>query len=765
MAYTPPSGDAVNFNATIPIIIPLCNAVNFNISATDIRIDINSSVINIFDSDFFYVAADVIIPEITVLKLYTDPQLVNPVTVIGIPSSILNIHYQDSDVEPLPDVLMIPSVIMPMTMEQLVGGNREFDLPVGLSIGAVVNNWEKTTFVTEHTKINWENAITVDEFNRLVADDATIAESELIDISWKVMEHADIKTDIHVSAPLTFVDCITNSLWNQFYVVDEFNKICWDSFLYADRDVVVYYKQPPPKDTEKLISWESMEQVTDTLVINWNSPGAKDKRMIVPWGPVSYFAYCSTRYFPPEADDVNFKLEPFDPALAGICMNITFDVEGVNTDPRCPYSHYQTGTRDPYNGGGYPVDVHYPYNTPIKEQYYMLNTVLVKRLPDNAPIEVTSISITYDKQSWLWSFSLTIGKDKNRYLDLIKPNPLNADIFTDIEIYINGWKWICRVESWNESRVFAKDSWTITGRSPSMELGYPQNPKTSYIYDPSSGTSSTAGAQIMEDVLEGTMLGLPDKGWVVDWTAYTGTPEIHTGFDPFDASYWGIPDGSFSWTDKTQIEVIKSLTESIGAFIITNPYCTGADKKLIIRPKYDQPPWYWNTANIHRPLIDHVINTSYSTEVGRNYAQLANYDSVYVMGQKSTDAQKTNVTDGIVIVETFRDGVGPGSRVYGEDIVNPYLYNWQAAFELGRMSICETGEWMNHRLRLFSIAEYTDPAPKISRLILPGDFVQVNEDSTSWYGLASSVEINVSIVNTSVFAVYQTIEVNQYIGA
>ena len=761
--YTPPPCNAIPFVVYETINILPCNELIYDIASKETPIRCKTSIINLYDSGIVCIEAVMVDFTSTILPVYGNDCGLEKVITIQPDNSKFSMMDSGCIFHMLPDCIIEPTIFSICAADNSITPGGESDLPTGVSIGAIKVNWEKTTFIHETVSNNWEEGTPVDEFTEFLAGDGDYMSAPSIDADWNVMTTVDELSDIHLCKPLVIIDYYTSHLWKQFLTVDEFDKICWDSFFYRDWIYDVKWRAPGPKDIEKKMSWDTLNPLSDSLVVNWRQPGPKDKRMIVPWGPVEYFAYCQTHYYPPDNGVVNFKSEPFDSKLAGICMSIVFDVEGLNSDPRCPYDHKKSGSRDPYNHG-IDVDIYYPYYPPEKEQYYMLNTVLVKRLPDNIPIEVTSISIKYDKQSWLWSFSLTIGKDKHEYLDLIKPNPLNSNIFTDIEIYINGWKWICRVESWDESRVFAKDSWRISGRSPSMELGYPQNVKTSYIYNPSNGASSTAGGQIIDDILEGTMLGVPDTGWSIDWDAYIGTNEIHTGFDPNDASFWGIKDGSFSWTDKTQIEVIKSLTESIGAFIITNPYCTGTGKKLIIRPKYDQPPWYWNTANQYRPVIDHYINTSYAPEVGRNYSQLATYNSVYVMGQHSTEAQKTNTTEGIVVVEVYRDGVGPGNRVYSEDIVNPYLYNWQAALELGRMTLCETGEWLNHKLRLFSLAEYTDATPKISRLILPGDFVQVSEKNTTWCGMASSTEVTANVVNGSAFAVYQNIEVQQYIG-
>ena len=760
MAYTPPYCGAVDF-VLRTIVIPSCSSVNFDISTDTTGITSFPSTIYIYNNTWYFVEGTFITSDPSTIFIKSSSMPFETLTEIAPEDSTVHIFSDTDLLRVLPDCISDPSTIFIHNSTMNVLAGRENDLPSKLSTGGISCNWELINNLDEFTELDWENANKADKFDEISNGDFELVNNEASD-SWMVIPNKDKFTN-STWDKFTLPDHLVQSLWNTLLITDKHREIVYGGKTDSSALIIIPYRQPGPKDSTKTCFYDTLEDASIHFSIPWLSPEAKDKHHLVPWGPLSYFPFCSTKYIPITDGIVNFKLEPQDPAMIGVCYKVTFDVHGLNTDPRCPYHHHHTGRRDPYIDG---ILITHIYPPPLKETYRMMNTVLVKRIPDNAPIEVTSINIKYDKQSWLWAFSLTIGKDKSNYLDLIKPDPGNLNIFTDIEIYINGWKWVCRVESWNESRSFPRDSWTVTGRSPSMELGSPMNQKTSYVYDP-EGTSLTSGVSIMEQVLDGSLPGInmDDTNWELDFTAYG--ENVISGFVPSSAGDWGIPPNTFSWSNLTQIEVIKQLTDAIGAFIMTEPNCHSANKKLYVKPLVNVPPWYWNATSPHRPDVDHVIRTSYVSEIGRNYESLPVYTSVYVIGQNSVEAQKSSVSSGIPIVEVYKTFGGP-DRIYASDYTNPWITTWQSAIEQGRNILSNTGEWINHSLRLFSIEEKTRVAPLITGLVLPGEYVQVEEKIrgvlTNWYGTVSSTEINANIVNRAAFAVTQTIEVNEYIG-
>lgn len=756
--YNPPSGNNVNFSLRL-IVIPNGNAVNYDlIGDLPVGYTSNISIIEFYNETFYWAEGSFIISDPSVIDLFGDHYYQALSNIQSEPSYIETISTTEV-IRVLPDMISDPSVLeISAPFSEIVKGGIT-DLPNKMSTGGILIKWGGISDLDEFSTFKWKDASIVDNLLTLPTFPTFLVDSSVIS-DWNQLDIYDNSNTVQFEE-LNHVDASVQDSWISLFPVDNLGSIAYGNKHEITNWFTVPYKQPGPNDRNFDASYGLFSEQTIQFGFSWLVPPEKDKQQLVPWGPLSYFPYCSEKYFPPLDGIINFTLRPINTDLVGVGSGIIFDVHGMNTDPRCPIHNHHTGPRDPNTDSG-AVDIHkrYPYLTPLKETYHMLNTILVRRLPDNAPIEVSSINIKYDRQSWLWQFSLTIPKDDNHdYISLIIPDPKNANLFTDIEIYLNGWKFICRVEGWSETCAFGKTEWSVTGRSPSMELGSPQNQKSSYIFD-ENGSSETAGAQIIDAILDGTMLGIDNTGWVADWSYYH---DIHTGFDPEDGQQWGIPANTFSWTDKTQIEAIKMLTDSLGAFIITDPNCVGSNKKFFVRPHYDIPPWHWRVNSPFFPNIDHVVNVAYSPEIGRTYISQPVYDAVYVMGQSEASAQKTNSTPGIVVVDVFREGNSQSNRTYSADIVDPNITSWSAALERGRMAICDTGEWIRHTLRLFSIAEFTDANPKISRLILPGDFIKVNDKNGTWYGVADSTDLVAGNAGDSC-VIYQTVEVRQYIG-
>ena len=290
-----------------------------------------------------------------------------------------------------------------------------------------------------------------------------------------------------------------------------------------------------------------------------------------------------------------------------------------------------------------------------------------------------------------------------------------------------------------------------------------------------------------EEILQGVRIGNDNSGWVPVFDRYGD--KVHTGFNPSGADEWGFRNNSLSWQDVTQIEAVTALTESIGAFIITEPNSIGAGlppeeqqqnhKKLYIRPKYNYPPWHWNASSIHWQDIwgkdsqgkqipgNKLISTELAMDVGRSNENKADYNAVMVMGTLENQGDGTGT--GFPVVELYRKGVGQGFRVYAPDIVDEKLQSAPACIEAGRPTLCETGFWLKHTLKMYSIRYPSSTDETLPPLCWPGDFVQVQEHSRVgkrekiWYGDVEAVQVDVAVNNNAVY-VTQTLGINEYVG-
>ncbi len=340
----------------------------------------------------------------------------------------------------------------------------------------------------------------------------------------------------------------------------------------------------------------------------------------------------------------------------------------------------------------------------------MANTILFKRLPDNVPFDALSVSMQLDVDSWLWSFQMEIPS--RAFLDLIKPQ---GGTLIDVEIAVNGWKWICRVEGWHESAAFGRRSWTVTGRSPSAELGDPYCTRQSYV-----STVATQGSQFVTDILQ-------YSGWSHSWAA-------SDYLDPLTG--WLIPAGAFTYQDQTKIGAIQQLAAAVGAIIQTPPD-TVTTPTLTIKPRFPVSPWQWVGVTPEVGIIDAQFE-----EVGRNWMPAPLYNAVVVAGVNYGK-----------IVSVKRTGTAGDKQA--PTFTSDLICTDGAGRESGRIIMGRSGNWIKHTIRLFSL--YPDGTPP--GLLVPGTMIAVQEGATTWNGQVTGTTIAASNVSREV---RQTIEVEEY---
>ena len=154
-------------------------------------------------------------------------------------------------------------------------------------------------------------------------------------------------------------------------------------------------------------------------------------------------------------------------------------------------------------------------------------------------------------------------------------------------------------------------------------------------------------------------------------------------------------------------------------------------------------------------------------DVGRSNENKADYNAVMVMGTLENQGDGTGT--GFPVVELYRKGVGQGFRVYAPDIVDEKLQSAPACIEAGRPTLCETGFWLKHTLKMYSIRYPSSTDETLPPLCWPGDFVQVQEHNRVgkrekiWYGDVEAVQVDVAVNNNAVY-VTQTLGINEYVG-
>jgi hypothetical protein len=427
--------------------------------------------------------------------------------------------------------------------------------------------------------------------------------------------------------------------------------------------------------------------------------------------------------------------------------SLVLRMETISSNPRCPIIHSYTGKRDSVSTDfGVIVVPPEPPLPPfiVKQVYYIMNTVLVKTLPGNVPIEVKSISMTIDRDSWLWQLNMVIGK--RDYISLLEPS---GSVMQHVEVYINGWKWVFLIEGWSESRSFGKGSYNVIGRSPSLVLGDPVCDKKSF-----TNSITETGGSIMQGILNSNAASI---GFSIAYTDYTNN---QTGFDPAIGVDWVIPAEAFSYTNQPDIYALQTIAESIGAYVQTNRafynYGTGNDGRILeILPKYRYQPWNWTAGNTNINYIQ--LDKSIIKEIGTSYKKNPDYYGAYIVGEKPKDGSTTAG----VFCNVYKDDMGPATL--HAPVASGPLYTTNAiAQEKGRMIIGDAGVWLEHNINIYSLF----PSGTAPGLLKVGDMIKVtNGATTEWRGLIHSTSITAQIVNTSAFSVTQTIGVSQYIGS
>ncbi len=229
---------------------------------------------------------------------------------------------------------------------------------------------------------------------------------------------------------------------------------------------------------------------------------------------------------------------------------------------------------------------HQTFIIPEQTTYIMQHNLLVTLL-DLTPINLSSVELSLDADSFAWSFSGALA-DKSQV-------PLLKQTGTDpvqLIVTINGlapWKVI--VERTERSRQFGKNVISLKGRGLSALLSQPYQ----------QATSATQGSDLT--VQQIADLQLP-AGWTNNWTAQT----------------WLVPGGAYSHQNRTPIQAIMDIARNIGAIVVPSTN----SQVLNIRPRYAVLPWQFDqvspdiiipesaiTELVERPVVESQINGVY----------------------------------------------------------------------------------------------------------------------------------------------------------
>lgn len=338
-----------------------------------------------------------------------------------------------------------------------------------------------------------------------------------------------------------------------------------------------------------------------------------------------------------------------------------------------------------------------------RRTYVIMNEVYLKRVSDDEPIQITSVSVGIDKDSFCWSFSATVAYTD---FDLIEPT---LDGPVEVELGINGFRWRWIVESYSERKQFAKTDITVTGRSLTALLTEPYAAKRTYNHTGASFAAALAAAELNRD-------GIP-SGFDLDWQL-------------IDALGWPVPANTLNYDNLTPIQAIQKIAEAGGGFVSAHP----EEPTVIVYPEYATPVWQWGTVTPNKSIpFDLVLNTS------MQWQEKPAYNGVYVAGVVS------GVTAFVRIAGTAGDYQAP---MY----VDRMSCDVQAARQKAISILSEGGKQAMITLDM--------PMHNSIGLITPPMMIEVTGDGDDWLGRVHSVSISVSLNNG--LTVRQSIQVERH---
>jgi hypothetical protein len=706
--------DPLNIELSFTSVYPIPEAgtiltLRFGVTG-DIEIVSSSSNVVIGDSGSQISVMTVILSEDSEIVLKSSSSNITIIIEIDSENSEIKISSNSSLVEHLPDIEIAGSEIIINLSESIISGGQANDLPGYVrtgDMGFIWNNvpekvesgksffWNEPDDLLIKEKIAWDKTTNTDKktTSPFLADMIYFDFKNIVAYS-NFQNKPDFKNTASFLSKMIFMDEFHSHLWGEFFIRDHDAQFPYDNFKWFEfrdtRHFTLFDKSEPWNRRFE----NKFDNGNDILADNHHGTY---------WGPYWYSLWCQEKYFPYVGnEEVHLVLKSDFPNL--------IHPEFLHpNNPRCPFDYWYSGGRDSFTPDIEPIEQKI---VPKKKVYYMINTAYIKRLPDNADIPFSNISISIDRDSWVWDFSIDIINKET--LEMLKPQ---GNVFIDIQIFINGWEWTCKIENWSENISFDSNSWRVSGRSPSVEIGEPYN------VEPLFQNQEKHGGQIITDILQ-------YSNWDFQWH--------YNEFNPF--TQWLIPENLINLTDVSKISQIKHLTNAVNAFVQTNAD-TYNDPKLHIYPKYKENPWVWNTSI----TSEYVLNPDICHESSRSNEIIKPINAVIVSSQNKG-----------VIVNAVKNGTAGDSAAPLE--INALATTQEAGKEIARQIMGSSGFWINHTYTLFSLM----PPNEAPGLLTPGMFIDMNEGNGVWTGQVTSTSVSATWNDRSGLIVNQTIDVEQF---
>lgn len=470
--------------------------------------------------------------------------------------------------------------------------------------------------------------------------------------------------------------------------------------LRLSRPVRVPWNAPPALRLESTRAlWTQLVPHNRPVTVPWMGTKPKrDRPYRIVWGKALYDLICLRGYSVPDGDKLLLNLDqPITQTGDGDHCNIWFD--SLVYDIRCTQRE-PGGWRDNYlyRRNEWPI-------APKLEVWIVLNTALLTRVSDRAPVEVYSMEISADIDSWCWSFTARVPAAG---FELVMP--LTEPVA--VEANINGYVWRFLVESWTENRSFARREYTIRGRSLSAYLTAPYARAVA-----GSNEEEALARQLAAEQLQNT-------GWTLDWKICD----------------WLVPAGALSYSAATPLKVIQQIAEAAGGRIISH----ATNQQLIALPRLIEVPWKWSEVDPVMGIHEYVVRT-----LNLEFIPGVSYNAVFVSGENQG-----------VNTKVFRRGTAADELA--PMVTDALITATEPATARGKLILGQSGDWSRVQMEL----PLTRLGTELPGLLQMGTLISMEErlgsQTSVWRGQIVAVKVTANW--DRVFTVGQSIEVERYRG-
>ncbi|MBO9484596.1 hypothetical protein, partial [Salinisphaera sp. G21_0] len=481
-----------------------------------------------------------------------------------------------------------------------------------------------------------------------------------------------------------------------------------------DQEQAFPWNHPPERDSNVSEGMQSVDL--------YRNSETKSPAYVHPQQPLN-FTFQDREYQPQGNGSVFFQIGAFKEETAAVPIDskrhFTFQRNRAEDQPIILPWGFGQKARDETVTGNYDgetdpevIEKPKPEQPEIRESYLLMNIITAVVLPARTPLELPSMEISLDIDSFSWSFTGQLWGASN--IALVEPDENGPK---QIEVDINGCKLIFIIERYSTYRRFGDERYTLHASSRTQLLAAP--------YAPQRSKSKSANLNAKQAITEELAPFFEESGFTATY------PDLND----YSTPDWIMPGGSFSYQNQTAMQVVAKVATTAGSVIIPSR----DNDQVSIQPRYPASPWHWDTAT-----MDKIVPASMVISLSANWRPEQAYNAVYVSG--------TNAGVAVNVKRTGTNGDNPAP-----DILEDWLTEMQVNTERGRNELAKGGNQSITTIELPLTDINTAPG-----LIEPGMLVEVQDtvlgESGNWKALCLATSISASGVGT----VIQTIELERH---